>query len=139
MLFRSAALFVLPSELEGMSMALLQSLEMGLPAVVSDLPVHRELLDSITGYDLFFPPGNVEALNDRLSRALAHPHVYREVADRVQHHIRAQYGWPAIAERTEALYYAVAARRRHPMARGAGGVSESRHVPLPEQVVGGSQ
>jgi glycosyltransferase involved in cell wall biosynthesis len=139
MLFRAAAVFVLPSELEGMSMALLQSLEMGIPAVVSDLPVHRELLDHIAGYDLFFPPGDVVALSDRLARALAHLHEYREVADRVQHHIRASYGWPAIAERTEALYYALAARRRHPMPHDADAVAESQRVSLPKQAVGGSQ
>jgi glycosyltransferase involved in cell wall biosynthesis len=112
MLFRAAALFVLPSELEGMSMALLQCLEMGVPAVVSDLPVHRELLDGIRGYDLFFRPRDVVALNERLTQAMAHLNAYRAVAGRVQQHIHNTYGWPAIAERTEALYYAVASRRR---------------------------
>lgn len=141
MLFRAAALFVLPSELEGMSMALLQSLEMGVPAVVSDLPVHRELLEETSGYDLFFPPGDVVALSDRLTRAIAHGHGYQEVAGRVQQHIRAAYGWPAIAERTEALYYAVAARRRHPTAHRVDGTSSaaSTSLRLPKQVVGGSR
>jgi glycosyltransferase involved in cell wall biosynthesis len=113
MLFRAAALFVLPSELEGMSMALLQCLEMGIPAVVSDLPVHRELLASANGYDLFFAPGDVVGLSERLTRALTHVHLYRKVAEQVQTAVRSTYSWPAIAERVEALYYAVAERRRH--------------------------
>jgi glycosyltransferase involved in cell wall biosynthesis len=137
MLFRAAALFVLPSELEGMSMALLQSLEMGVPAIVSDLPVHRELLEGTSGYDLFFPPGDVVALSDRLTRAITHMHGYRDVALRVQQHIRAQYGWPAIAERTEALYYAVAARRRQSTADGT--AKASNGLRLPKHLVGGSR
>jgi glycosyltransferase involved in cell wall biosynthesis len=112
MLFRAAALFVLPSELEGMSMALLQSLEMGVPSVVSDLPVHRELLGNVRGYDLFFPPGDVVALSDRLAHAVTHLHASQQVAARAREHIRATYSWPAIAERTEALYYTLAERRR---------------------------
>lgn len=140
MLFRAAALFVLPSELEGMSMALLQSLEMGVPSIVSDLPVHRELLEPTHGYDLFFTPGDVVALSDRLTRALAHLHSYRAIAERVQQRIRSAYGWPAIAERVEALYYAVAERRRHSTAHAVDGASQEPHtLRLPEQAVEGAQ
>jgi glycosyltransferase involved in cell wall biosynthesis len=111
-LFRGAALYVLPSELEGMSMALLQALEMGVPSVVSSLPVHRELLASIEGYDLFFPPGDVAALGDRLAHALAARDHYRRVAMRIQTHIRRAHSWPAIAEQTERLYYRLVQRRQ---------------------------
>ncbi len=117
-LFRGAAVFVLPSELEGMSMALLQALEMGVPSIVSDLPVHLELLEGRAGYDLFFPAGDVEALRDRLARVLAEPERARAVARRVQTHIRRAHSWPAIAEQTERLYYRLAQRRR----RGAAAV-----------------
>lgn len=111
-LFRGAALYVLPSELEGMSMALLQALEMGVPSIVSSLPVHRELLGAIEGYDLFFPPGDVEALGACLARALAAPDHYRRVAMRIQAQIRRLHSWPAIAEQTERLYYRLIQRRQ---------------------------
>ncbi|MBX3025241.1 glycosyltransferase family 4 protein [bacterium] len=111
-LFRGAAAFVLPSELEGMSMALLQALEMGVPSIVSGLPVHHELLDGIAGYDLFFPAGDVAALRDRLRRLLARRDHYLPVARRAQAHIRRAHSWPAIAERTERLYERLVARRR---------------------------
>lgn len=111
-LFRGAAVFVLPSELEGMSMALLQALEMGVPSIVSDLPVHLELLDGLEGYDLFFPAGDIAALGERLARVLAQRERYRAVALRVQAHIRRAHSWPAIAEQTERLYYRLVQRRR---------------------------
>ncbi|MGD9763480.1 MAG: glycosyltransferase family 4 protein [Candidatus Binatia bacterium] len=110
-LFRGAALFVLPSELEGMSMALLQALEMGVPSIVSDLPVHLQLLEHIEGYDLFFAPGDVSALCERLRRALAEPERYRAVAARAQAYVRRAHSWPAIAEQTERVYYRVLQRR----------------------------
>jgi glycosyltransferase involved in cell wall biosynthesis len=115
-LYRSAAVYVHPSELEGMSIAMLQALEIGLPAVVSDIPVHRELLGGVEGYDLFFAPGDVDALADRLDRLLAAPARYRIVAARAQAHVRQEYSWEAIADRTEALFYEVVARWR----RGGG-------------------
>lgn len=110
-LFRTAALYVLPSELEGMPMALLQALEVGVPAVVSDLPVHRELLGPFPDYDLFFPPGEVDLLAARLDHALARLDHYREVAERIREHVRKNHAWPAIASRFESLYYDLAARR----------------------------
>jgi glycosyltransferase involved in cell wall biosynthesis len=116
-LFRTAALYVLPSELEGMPMALLQALEVGLPAIVSDLPVHRELLESFPDYDLFFAPRHVELLASRLTLALARLDHYRGLAARIQEHVRATYAWPAIASRFEALYYELAARRRRQFGR----------------------
>jgi glycosyltransferase involved in cell wall biosynthesis len=102
-LFRGAAAFVLPSELEGMSMALLQALEMGVPSIVSGLPVHHELLDRIEGYDLFFEAGDVTALRERLHRLLTQRDRYRRVALRAQA-TSAAHSWPAIAEQTERLY-----------------------------------
>lgn len=111
-LFRGATAFVLPSELEGMSMALLQALEMGVPSVVSGLPVHHELLDRIDGYDLFFEPGDVPALQERLHRLLTQRDRYRRVALRAQAHIRRAHSWPAIAEQTERLYQRLRQRRR---------------------------
>lgn len=117
-LFRGAAAFVLPSELEGMSMALLQALEMGVPSIVSGLPVHHELLDRIEGYDLLFPPGDVAALRERLQRLLTARDRYRGVARRAQAHIRRAHSWPAIAEQTERLYLRLLQRRaRAPLAR----------------------
>ncbi|HSQ01259.1 MAG TPA: glycosyltransferase family 4 protein [Candidatus Dormibacteraeota bacterium] len=111
-LFRGATAFVLPSELEGMSMALLQALEMGVPSIVSGLPVHHELLDRIEGYDLFFAPGDVSALQERLHRLLTQRERYRRVALRAQAYIRRAHSWPAIAEQTERLYQRLVQRRR---------------------------
>jgi glycosyltransferase involved in cell wall biosynthesis len=111
-LYRAAAVYVHPSELEGMSIAMLQALESGLPVVASDIPVHRELLGAVEGYDLFFTPRDVEALTERLTRVTAALPHYRRIAARAQAHVQQAYSWEAIADRTEALFYDLVERRR---------------------------
>ncbi|MGH7788236.1 MAG: glycosyltransferase family 4 protein, partial [Candidatus Binatia bacterium] len=115
-LYRAAAVYVHPSELEGMSLAVLQALELGVPTVLSEIPVHVELLGGTAGYDLFFPPRDVGALADRLAGVLADLPRYADLAARIQVHVRDAYGWESIADRTEALYYDVIARRRRGVA-----------------------
>lgn len=103
-LFSNAAMFVLPSELEGLPSALLEAMEFGVAAVVSDIPPHRELLGQTPGYDLFFPPKNTDALVARIERVLANPDAYRAVALRAQEFVRREFSWGAIADRTERFY-----------------------------------
>jgi glycosyltransferase involved in cell wall biosynthesis len=108
-LFRGAAALVLPSELEGLPMVLLEALQYGLPAVASDIPPHRELLGRIEGYDLFFPVGDHRAITDRLARVVGDPLGYARVAERGRAMVLAEYDWEAVADRTEALYERVLA------------------------------
>jgi glycosyltransferase involved in cell wall biosynthesis len=104
-LFRNAALYVLPSELEGLPLSLLECIEAGTPAIVSDIPPHRELLGCVDDYDLFFPAGDVPALRAKLQTALAGLERYREIAREIRSHVRFHYGWDSIVEETERLYY----------------------------------
>ena len=48
-------------------MSLLECMQHGTPAVVSDIPPHRELLGSVAGYDLSIPQPTCE-LSRRRSR-----------------------------------------------------------------------
>jgi glycosyltransferase involved in cell wall biosynthesis len=110
-LVQSAAAYVLPSEMEGLPMSLLECMEHGTPAVVSDIPPNRELLGGIEGYDLFFPSRDVRALAGRLRRVMKDP-VYREVAARARAHVRDAYGWAEQAEATEAVFRRALGGRR---------------------------
>lgn len=103
-LVQNAAAYVLPSELEGLPMSLLECLVQGTPAVVSDIPPHRELLAATPGYDLFFPAGDVDALRDRLSRLLLEPASYREIAASARRRVRDDHAWDAVAAATEAVF-----------------------------------
>jgi glycosyltransferase involved in cell wall biosynthesis len=107
--FRHAALYVLPSEMEGLPTSVLECLAEGTPLVLSDIPPHREVLAADPRYDLFFPPADVDALTARVRQALARADYYREVAADARDRARRDYAWPSIVDRTEDVFQTVAA------------------------------
>ena len=108
-----AAAFVLPSDLEGLPMSLLEAMERGIPAVVSDIPPHRELLGSVNGYDLFVPCRDINGLTERIGRVLECHDYYAEVASRAQAFVRKCYSWDSCADETESLFQRVIEDAQH--------------------------
>jgi len=103
-LLTNAMVFVLPSDIEGLSLALLDAMGAGLCVLTSDIPENRELVDE-AGFT--FKNGNAADLADRLRFLIANPAV-REAAGRAaKARIREQYLWPTIAENIERVYFTV--------------------------------
>jgi glycosyltransferase involved in cell wall biosynthesis len=95
-------MFVLPSDLEGLSLALLDAMGAGLCVVASDVPENLELVE---GAGFTFQRGNVADLAERLRFLIANP-ALREAAGRAaKNRIRDQYLWPRIAEEIEKTYF----------------------------------
>ena len=69
-LYAGALAVVLPSWLEGFGLPPVEGLAAGAPAIVSDLPVLREVLG---GGALYVPPGDASALADALLALAARP------------------------------------------------------------------
>ncbi len=110
-LLRHAALFVNPSELEGLPATVFESIAEATPAVVSDIPPHREVLAGDSRYDLFFAVADVDGLRRVLNRAIAHRDYYRGLTTAAAERAKQAYCWPAIVQRTENLYEAVLRNR----------------------------
>lgn len=68
---RKANLFVNPSESEGLPNAVLEAAAFGLPLILSDIPVHREIADAVGMTDYLFPVGDSAALAAALTRFIA--------------------------------------------------------------------
>ena len=105
-LFSNAYAFVLPSHLEGMSMALLEALAFGLPALVSDIAENRAV---VPDRDAHFAPRDPAGLRRRLAGLIDQP-------DRVAALARRQAtlhkpDWRTVALRYDELYRS--ATRRH--------------------------
>lgn len=80
-LLSRADLLALPSLTEGLPNAVLEAAAMGVPCVLSDIPGNRE---AVSGHALFHAPGDVAALRVELVKALAAPHLVRELAEKAR-------------------------------------------------------
>ncbi len=108
-LLTNAMIFVLPSDLEGLSLALLDAMGAGLCVLASDVPENREVVD---GAGFTFERGNAADLADRLRFLIANP-LLREGAGRIaRKKIEDQYQWQKIAEDIESAYLEILGKTR---------------------------
>ena len=104
----NAMIFVLPSDLEGLSPALLDAMGAGLCVLTSDVPENREVVD---GAGFTFQRGNAADLADRLRFLLANPSV-REAAGRAaRKRIEDHYQWQKITEDIETAYLEILGKK----------------------------
>jgi len=100
-LFSNAALYVQPSELEGLSIALLEAMSYGLCCLVSDIPENRE---AIGDCGFTFRSTDIGDLTRQMERLLARQETADEVAERARARIRSDFSWDGIALQFEQLY-----------------------------------
>jgi len=111
-LYAHAAVFVLPSLLEGLPLTLLEAASHGTPVVASAIPPHREVLKTDGPGHRLFPPGNEEGLAAVLRRVLADGDLERRGAQDLRQRILAEYRWDEVASATERLYLGLTAAGR---------------------------
>jgi glycosyltransferase involved in cell wall biosynthesis len=116
-LYSHAAVFVLPSRLEGLPLALLEAASYGTPIVASDIPPHVEILGADDGPGRRVArTGDVGSLADAIERSLEDPEAERAGAAELKRHVEARFSWAVAAEQLEQVYEdarARAAERRH--------------------------
>ena len=100
----NAALFVLPSELEGMSLALLDAMAAGVCVLTSDIPENKEVVED-AGFT--FRRGERADLELMLELLIHNPALRRQAAIANVSGSRGEYLWPEIAQSIEAAYYNV--------------------------------
>lgn len=105
-LLQNAAVFVQPSTLEGLPIALLEALAHDLFTIVSDIPENVEAV-TLSGeqpHGLVFRTGDVSDLSHKLTLALSRDS--RSIDDplSVGDLVRERYDWERIASDTEAVY-----------------------------------
>lgn len=101
-LLSNAMIFVLPSDMEGLSLALLDAMGAGLCVLASDVPENRE---AVEGAGFTFHAGDVADLSDRLSFLIANPAI-REAAGRAaRKRVEEEYQWDKISYEIERAYF----------------------------------
>jgi glycosyltransferase involved in cell wall biosynthesis len=100
-LLTNAALFVLPSDLEGLSLALLDAMGSAVCVLTSDIPENREVVQD-AGFT--FHAGDVDDLARMLALLASDPET-RAAAGRMETQIiQGRYLWPHIAREISAVY-----------------------------------
>jgi glycosyltransferase involved in cell wall biosynthesis len=103
-LLSNAALFVLPSEIEGLSLALLDAMAAGVCVLTSDIPENNAVVEG-TGFT--FHRGDQADLERMLDWLVHNPELRRQSAARGRERIQSQFLWPSIARSIEKAYYKV--------------------------------
>lgn len=102
-LYSNAYFYVLPSDLEGMPLSLLEAMSYGNCCVVSDIPECAEVVED---RGVLFPKGDAEALKETLQRLLDDPDTVERYKAGAADFICGKYNWDDVAERTLEIYRA---------------------------------
>ena len=100
-LYSNAYLYVLPSDLEGMPLTLLEAMNYGCCCVTSDI---SECADVMDGCGVTFPHGNVEALRETLQDLCDHPNKAEANRSEARRVVSSKYTWQEVTVQTDELY-----------------------------------
>ena len=100
-LYSNAYIYVLPSDLEGMPLTLLEAMNYGCCCVTSDI---GECADVLDGSGFTFPRGNVNALRDTLQDLCDHPENAETKRGEARKMVASKYTWEDITAKTDKLY-----------------------------------
>ena len=106
-LYSNAYLYVLPSDLEGMPLTLLEAMNYGCCCVTSDI---GECADVMNGCGVTFPRGNAEALREALQDLCDHPEKAEALRLASRKTVSSKYTWQEITAKTHELYRALSER-----------------------------
>ncbi|BAU66441.1 Glycosyl transferase, group 1 [Stanieria sp. NIES-3757] len=99
---RGAGLFVLPSDLEGLPLVMLEAMREGIPVLASDIPPHQQLIGEDRG--MLFKAGEIDSCHHALENAIASTQKLAQMAQKAQAHIKTYYNWEKITAENLALY-----------------------------------
>lgn len=100
-LFSNAYAYVMPSDLEGMPMSLLEAMAYGNCCLTSDIPECTEVVEDKA---LTFPHGSVDDLAAMLQKMADDPAIVTRYKREAAGFITGKYSWDRVVDQTLALY-----------------------------------
>ena len=100
-LYSNAYIYVLPSDLEGMPLSLLEAMSYGNCCVTSNIEECTQVVD---GHGVTFPKGDVMALADCLQQLRDRTQRVQQYKKTARDHICGKYNWDDVAKRTLDIY-----------------------------------
>ena len=105
-LFSNTYLYVLPSDLEGMPMSLLEAMSFGARCLVSSI---RENIETVRDYGDVFEQGNVAILREKIIAILEEEGNFE--SDAQVRFVKRNYSWDKVVEETLKVYESACGRR----------------------------
>ncbi len=102
---RGSGLFVLPSDIEGLPMAMLEGMAEGVPIIASDIWPHRQLLGQNRG--VLFRKGDINSCIEKLDWAIHNTQEIQQFAEKAKSYVRANYNWEQITNKFIDLYQTI--------------------------------
>lgn len=104
-LLSNAFLFIAPSMVEGLPIALLEAMAYGRCCLVSNIPAHREIIE--TNCDgMLFEQDNADQFKKILEDLLIESGGFRQsLGEGAKHKVSHRYNWADVVDATESLYY----------------------------------
>ena len=100
-LYSNAYIYVLPSDVEGMALSLLEAASFGNCCLVSDIPENTEVLEDNC---VTFSHGDKDDLAEKLRELIADPARVEDLRVRSAEHIREKFSWDEMTKQTEDIY-----------------------------------
>lgn len=100
-LYSNAYAFVLPSDVEGMALTLLEAMSYGDCCLVSDICENTEVVEDKA---LVFRKGDVRDLRQKLEYMIGHPETVRAYGERSADFICGKYNWDEVVDETIRIY-----------------------------------
>lgn len=100
-LYSNCYLYILPSDVEGMPISLLEAMSYGAQCLVSDIAENTGVVGE---YASVFAKSNVEDLKEKLCRLTAGDYSFAHTKQEIAEYITEKYKWEEIVEETLKLY-----------------------------------
>lgn len=101
-LYSNCIAYVLPSDVEGMAITMLEAMSYGAHCIFSDIPENREVAGD---YARYFPVGDVKALRERLKLAISLRESEKNAdGEREIAYIKEKFGWEPVVDSTLDIY-----------------------------------
>ena len=101
-LYTHAYIFVLPSEIEGVSISLLEAFSCGTPVLASDIAENKDI---VLGRGFAFAVGDPDDCAHKMQELVNDPSTAKQYRMVAQRDVQLQYNWDILAECIEYLYF----------------------------------
>lgn len=100
-LYSNAYCYILPSDVEGMPMSLLEAMAYGRACVTSDIP---ECSDVLSDAGITFHKGDINAMRESLIGLLTNFERVKKLGEKAKERVTNNFGWGSIVDRTLSVY-----------------------------------